>query len=109
MAHHHHHYRPAWQAPADLSAMLTVVERGLDFAGAIEAEPENWLCDWCGHDHARSYRGATLCAGCIAELDARGSEPRLMRTEAHIEALCDVGPIPADDHEDEADRREADE
>ena len=106
---HRHHFRT--DGAADLAAMLMVVERGLDFAGPLEiAEPEDYPCEWCGHAHARPYRGTTLlCAGCIAELDARGSEPRLMRTEADIEALCDVGTIPSDDHEDEADRWEGDE
>lgn len=107
--HPRHHFRTAVMATADLEAMLMIAERGLDFAGAIDAEPESYPCEWCGHDHARLHRGATLCAGCIAELDARGSEPRLMRTDADIDALCDVGAIPDDDHEDEADRWEGDE
>lgn len=103
---HRHHFRTAVMATADLEAMLMLVERGIDFAGPLEAE--DYPCEWCGSDHARSHRGTLLCAGCIAELDARGSEPRLMRTDADIDALCDVGTIPDDDHEDEADRWEGD-
>lgn len=101
---HRQHYRPIGSASADLAAMLMIVEG--EFAAAIEAA--DYPCEWCGGDHARSHRGGMLCPGCIAELDARGSEPRLMRTDADIDALCDVGSIPADDHEDEADRWEGD-
>lgn len=88
-----------------------VVERGIDFAGPVEiAEPDVWACEWCPSDGARPHRGAYLCAGCIAELDARGSEPRFHLSAADLDAIADAVPLePGDDHEDEADRWEGDE
>ncbi len=68
ISHHHRRFQDGYEASSDFAALLAVVEG--------PPEPEDYSCEWCGHAHARPYRGATLlCVGCIAEIVAMSADP----------------------------------